>query len=109
MFAQVFQGRTSDAEAFRAGIDRWNRELAPGSIGWLGSTEGVSVVGFDNTPEAALSVPALTTVEQPIHDMGRLAIDMVVNLIRGEPVEKTHVTLATKLVVRQSTMEWKPA
>jgi len=42
MFAQVFQGRTSDAEAFRAGIDRWNRELAPGSIGWLGSTEWVT-------------------------------------------------------------------
>jgi hypothetical protein len=42
MFAQVIQGRTSDAQAFRAAIDRWNRELAPGSIGWLGSTEGVT-------------------------------------------------------------------
>ena len=65
--------------------------------------EELSVVGFDNVPEAALCVPALTTVEQPLHEMGRLAIDLVVHLIRGEPVENTHVTLATKLVVRHST------
>src|SRR4051795_11527784 len=59
MFAQVFQGRTSDAEAFRAGIDRWNRELAPGSIGWLGSTEGgtedgrvIAVVRFESAEAA---------------------------------------------------------
>jgi LacI family transcriptional regulator len=67
--------------------------------------EDLSVVGFDNIPEAALCEPALTTVEQPLHDMGRLAIDMVVSLIRGEPVEKTHITLPTRLVVRQSTRE----
>jgi|tagenome__1003787_1003787.scaffolds.fasta_scaffold20853987_2 hypothetical protein len=42
MFAQVIQGRTSDAQGFRAAIDRWHRELAPGSVGWLGSTEGVT-------------------------------------------------------------------
>jgi LacI family transcriptional regulator len=71
--------------------------------------QDLSVVGFDNIPEAALSVPALTTVEQPIHEMGRLAIEMVASLIRGQPVEKTHITLATRLVVRQSTMEWNPA
>jgi len=67
--------------------------------------EDLSVVGFDNIPEAALCEPALTTVEQPLHDMGRLAIDMVVSLIRSEPVEKTHITLPTRLVVRQSTRE----
>ncbi|GAA3171856.1 hypothetical protein GCM10010531_26630 [Blastococcus jejuensis] len=42
MFAQVIQGRTSDAEAARATLDRWMEELQPGSIGWLGSTVGVS-------------------------------------------------------------------
>ena len=42
MFAQLIQGRTSDAEAVRTALDRWMRELQPGSIGWLGSTVGVA-------------------------------------------------------------------
>jgi len=42
MFAQVIQGRTSDTKAFRSAMDRWVRDLAPGSIGWLGSTGGVT-------------------------------------------------------------------
>ena len=42
MFAQVIQGRTSNAEGLRAAFDRWVQELAPGSIGWLGSTGGVT-------------------------------------------------------------------
>ncbi|WP_212719405.1 hypothetical protein [Blastococcus sp. CCUG 61487] len=42
MFAQLIQGRTSDAEAVRAALDTWMEELQPGSIGWLGSTIGVA-------------------------------------------------------------------
>jgi hypothetical protein len=42
MFAQVIQGRTSDAEGLRAALDRWLQELRPGSIGWLGSTVGIT-------------------------------------------------------------------
>ncbi len=42
MFAQVIQGRTSDAEGLRAALDRWLRELRPASIGWLGSTIGIT-------------------------------------------------------------------
>jgi hypothetical protein len=42
MFAQVIQGRTSDAEGVRAALDRWLAELRPGSIGWLGSTAGIT-------------------------------------------------------------------
>jgi hypothetical protein len=42
MFAQVIQGKTSDAERVRAALDRWLQELRPGSIGWLGSTVGVT-------------------------------------------------------------------
>jgi hypothetical protein len=60
MFAQVIQGRTSDAEGLRAATDRWVRELAPGSIGWLGSTGGVTddgrfitVVRFESADAAA--------------------------------------------------------
>jgi hypothetical protein len=42
MFVQVLQGRTSDAAALSAAMDRWVRDLAPGAIGWLGSTGGVT-------------------------------------------------------------------
>ena len=65
--------------------------------------EDVSVVGFDNIPESALCTPPLTTVDQPIREMGRRAIDVLIQLIRGEPATETHLTLATNLVVRQST------
>jgi LacI family transcriptional regulator len=65
--------------------------------------EDVSVVGFDNIPESALSSPPLTTVNQPIRTMGERAIELLIQLIRGETAETTHLTLATNLVVRQST------
>jgi len=42
MFVQVIQGRTSNAEALLEAFDRWVRELGPGSIGWLGSTGGIT-------------------------------------------------------------------
>jgi LacI family transcriptional regulator len=63
----------------------------------------LSVVGFDNVPESVLSSPPLTTVRQPIREMGQRAMDLLVRLIRGEPADATHITLATSLVVRQST------
>ncbi len=42
MFIQVIQGRTSDADGLQAALDRWERDLAPGATGWLGSTGGVT-------------------------------------------------------------------
>jgi LacI family transcriptional regulator len=65
--------------------------------------EDLSVVGFDNIPESALCTPPLTTVNQPIRTMGEHAVEMLIRLIREQPVERTHLTLATELVVRGST------
>ncbi len=45
MFVQVVQGRTSDAAALRAALDRWAQDLAPGAVGWLGGTAGVTEDG----------------------------------------------------------------
>ena len=45
MFVQVIEGRVSDAAAVRAAMERWIEELAPGSIGWLGTTGGVTEDG----------------------------------------------------------------
>ena len=61
------------------------------------------VVGFDNIPESALSTPALTTVAQPIRQMGEQSIHLLIQLIRGEAPETTHLTLATSLVIRHSS------
>lgn len=64
----------------------------------------LSVVGFDNIPESALAHPPLTTVHQPMRQMGRDALTMLVTLIAGEHVlDRPHLTLDTTLVVRQST------
>jgi LacI family transcriptional regulator, galactose operon repressor len=71
--------------------------------------EELSVVGFDNVPDSALSTPPLTTVNQPIHEMGRRATTLLIKLIRGEQVDATHITLATSLVVRRSTRPVGPS
>jgi hypothetical protein len=42
MFVQVIQGRVSDRGGLRSALDRWDRDLAPGAVGWLGSTAGVT-------------------------------------------------------------------
>ncbi len=62
----------------------------------------LSVVGFDNIPESALCAPPLTTVNQPIRQMGERSIQLLLRLMRGDHVEATHITLQTDLVVRQS-------
>jgi hypothetical protein len=42
MFVQLIEGKVSDAEQLRRAIDRWYAEVAPGAVGWLGSTGGVT-------------------------------------------------------------------
>lgn len=65
--------------------------------------EDVSVVGFDDLPEARWSSPPLTTVRQPLVEMGRLAARTSLRLVQGETIESARVELATELVVRDST------
>lgn len=45
MFVQVITGKTSKAAEVRAAVDRWEKDLAPGAEGWLGSTAGVTEDG----------------------------------------------------------------
>lgn len=42
MFVQVIQGHVSDSARVRATLDKWVAEVAPGAVGWLGSTSGVT-------------------------------------------------------------------
>jgi LacI family transcriptional regulator len=63
----------------------------------------LSVTGFDDLPEARWSSPPLTTVRQPLAEMGGLAAHTVLRLARGEALQAPRVELATELIVRDST------
>ncbi len=62
----------------------------------------VSVVGFDNVPEAAEATPRLTTVDQSIREMGRIATNLMLGWLRGETPDTPFVKVATRLIVRDS-------
>jgi len=65
--------------------------------------EQCSVVGFDDVPLSALAAPSLTTVRQPLAEMGRTAVSLLTRLLERQRFETLHVELATRLVVREST------
>ncbi|MFD0313082.1 LacI family DNA-binding transcriptional regulator [Streptomyces flavalbus] len=65
--------------------------------------QDLSVVGFDDTDLARMASPPLTTVRQPLREMGGAALRTALRLANGEKVESHHVELATELVVRTST------
>ena len=62
----------------------------------------MSVIGFDDILVAPLVSPPLSTVRQPLTQMGRVAASMLMNLIDGRALDSTRVELATSLVVRES-------
>jgi DNA-binding LacI/PurR family transcriptional regulator len=64
--------------------------------------EDISVVGFDDVPEAAYLIPPLTTVRQDFAGVGRRAIEVVTAAIQGEPSSPSPL-LAPTLIVRDST------
>ncbi len=64
--------------------------------------DDMSVVGFDDVPLTALLTPALTTVRQPVREMGALATRMLLRIVAGETLESARVELATSLMVRES-------
>lgn len=65
--------------------------------------QDVSVVGFDDAEAARLLSPPLTTVRQPLREMGGVALRTALKLTAGAIVDSHHVELATELVVRAST------
>jgi LacI family transcriptional regulator len=65
--------------------------------------EDLSVVGFDDVEHATIVTPTLTTVRQPLAEMGRTAVSLLMRLLERQRFETLHVELATRLVVREST------
>jgi LacI family transcriptional regulator len=63
----------------------------------------LSVVGFDDADLAQFVSPTLTTVRQPLAELGRTAVSLLVRMLDRQGIETLRVELATKLVVREST------
>jgi LacI family transcriptional regulator len=63
----------------------------------------LSIVGFDDSAYATVVDPALTTVRQPLGEMGATAVDLLVRLMRKEAVATLHLEPFTRLVVRDTT------
>lgn len=62
----------------------------------------VAVVGFDDIPLAEHAQPPLTTVRQPIYEIGRRICRMLIQLLREGALEERQVILQPQLVVRES-------
>lgn len=64
--------------------------------------EDISLVGFDDISAASLVRPALTTVRQPLEHMGRVAAQMLLDVIRDPEKPTRRIILPTELVIRES-------
>ena len=89
-------------------IFAFNDNLAIGAIQaaqarGLRVPDDLSVVGFDDVEHATIVTPTLTTVRQPLAEMGRTAVSLLVRLLERQRFETLHVELGTRLVVREST------
>lgn len=65
--------------------------------------DDISVIGFDNIPQSAMVYPPLTTVQQPLEQMGRVAAQMLINILHNVEKDAGRIELPTELIVRGST------
>jgi LacI family transcriptional regulator len=65
--------------------------------------EDLSIAGFDDIDVSRATQPMLTTVRQPLGEMGRMAVTLLMRMLSGHELDALHIELATELVVRGST------
>jgi LacI family transcriptional regulator len=65
--------------------------------------EDVSVIGFDDIKAAAFTLPRLTTINQPLEEIGRLAAQSLLNRIHNTAPPRDEVMVEPELIVREST------
>jgi LacI family transcriptional regulator len=70
--------------------------------------EDISIVGFDDIPEASLVAPPLTTVRQPLQEMGATAVRLLRRLMDEPEATPRRTELLTELVVRESSAPPQP-
>ena len=67
--------------------------------------EDMSLIGFDDIPLAAQLHPALTTIRQPLPQMARAAVNLLLAMIAGIEAPSPLITLPTQLIVRETTIK----
>ncbi|HEX3051223.1 MAG TPA: LacI family DNA-binding transcriptional regulator [Aggregatilineaceae bacterium] len=70
--------------------------------------DDISIIGFDDIPQASFVYPKLTTVRQPLELMGQVAIKILLEQIEGPSHPPQRVALATQLVIRDSCRRIDP-
>ncbi len=100
--------RLLDAGADFTAVFAFNDQMAAGAIATFLRAgcripDDVSVIGFDDIPQAAATFPALTTVAQPTEEMGALGVRLLLERIARPDAPWQRVMLPTRLVVREST------
>jgi len=65
--------------------------------------EDISVIGFDDVPQAAFHTPSLTTIRQPLHEMGKLSAELLLQRLSSQAVTPSEVAVKPRLIVREST------
>jgi DNA-binding LacI/PurR family transcriptional regulator len=115
----VTVGGLTQRSGYAAGHDLLTRALRPTAIivsndlmalGVISAAQGlglvvgrdVAVAGFDDVSLAEDAHPPLTTVRQPIYEIGQRICGMLICLLQGEILEERHVMLQPQLVVRKS-------
>ncbi|CAM4109811.1 LacI family DNA-binding transcriptional regulator [Roseateles saccharophilus] len=105
---KLLSGRQRPTAVFASNDDMALGVLAAAHRLGLNVPGELSVVGFDDSPTAALVWPPLTTVRQPVAEMARAAVEMLVSVQRPDMAAPTddadlHKVLPHELVVRDST------
>lgn len=67
--------------------------------------EDLAVCGFDNIYFARVFKPTLTTVSQPMYDLGCTAMEALISIIEGKNTGTTHYSLEHELIIRESTVK----
>jgi len=67
--------------------------------------QDISVVGFDDIPAAAFHYPSLTTVRQPLHKMGEIAVEILIARIDGQKEWPREISVQPEIVKRESTCQ----
>ncbi|MDE6956570.1 MAG: LacI family transcriptional regulator [Lachnospiraceae bacterium] len=90
------------------GICCYTDSLACGALSALAEAgisvpDQVQVTGFDDISMAKWAVPPVTTIAQPVKEMGRLAAELIFKMSKGEDIEQKQYTLPVELIKRKST------
>ena len=68
----------------------------------LNAPRDMALIGFDDIPQAMIVYPKLTTVRQPLEQMGQVAVRMLLEIINDRSYPPQRATLPTQLVIRDS-------